>query len=62
MKHYKCLLVPSKEGSKGKGGSSAMHQMKAAAGGRTKVQEKKEEAKKVKVLHGVMLGTFLIHF
>ena len=44
MKHYKCLLIPLKEGLEEKGGSSAMRRLKTAAGGRAKVQEKKEAA------------------
>ena len=39
--------------------TSGMHHLKAVAGGRVKVQEKKEVAKKVKAFHGVMLGMFL---
>ena len=44
VKHYKCLLIPLKEGLEEKGGSSAMCHLKTAAGGRAKVQEKKEAA------------------
>ena len=58
VKHYKCSLVPSKEGSEGKGGLSVMHCTKTAAGGRVNMQEKKEAAKKAKVFHRVTLGMF----
>ena len=58
-KHYRCSLVLAKESSEGKGGLSAMHHTATVAGGRTKAQEKKEAAKKVKAFDRVMLGRFL---
>ena len=36
--------------------------MKIAVGGQTKVQEKKDGAKKAKAFCGVMLGMFIISF
>ena len=59
VKHYKCSLVPLKEGSEGKGGSLVMRHSKTAAEGKVKAQEKKEAAKKVKAFHRVTLGTRL---
>ena len=61
-KHYKCSLVPSKEGSEGKGVTSGMQHLKTVTGGRAKAQEKKEAAKKVKAFHRVTLGMFLFLF
>ena len=61
-KHYKCLLVPSKEGLEGKGVTSGMHHLKTVTRGRAKAQEKKEAAKKAKAFHRVMLGMFLFLF
>ena len=58
-KHYKCSLVPSKEGLEGKGVTTGMCRSKTVAGGKVKVQEKEEVMKKVKAFYGVTLGTFL---
>lgn len=58
VKHYRCSLIPVKEGSEGKGGLSVTRCMKTAAGGRMKAQEKKEAAKKAKAFNRVTLSTF----
>ena len=62
VKHYKCSLVPMKESLDLKTTSLGVHLMKIAVGGQTKVQEKKDVAKKAKAFHGVTLGMFLISF
>ena len=56
VKHYRCLLIPAKEGSEGKGGSSGMHCSMTVAEGKAKAQEKKEVVKKVKAFDRVMLS------
>ena len=61
-KHYKCSLVPTKESSELKTMSLGVCLTKIAVGGQTKVQEKKNVAKKVKVFCGVTLGMYLISF
>ena len=61
-KHYKCSLVPAKEGSDLKTVSSGACLTRIAVGGQTKAQEKKEAAKKAKALRGVTLGRFLSPF
>ena len=62
VKHYKCSHVPMKEGLELKTAPSGAHLMRIAVGGQTKVQEKKEAAKKAKALCGVKLGMFLSPF
>ena len=62
VKHYKCSLVPMKEGLDLKTVSLGARLMRIAVGGQTKAQEKKEAAKKAKALRGVMLGRFLSPF
>lgn len=59
MKHYKCSLVPSKEGLEGKGVTTRICHLKTVTGSKVKVQEKEEVTKKAKAFHGVTLGTFL---
>ena len=59
VKHYKCSLVPTKEGSDSKAILLGVRLMRIAAGGPTKAQEKKEAAKKAKALCGVTQGMFL---
>ena len=61
-KHYKCSLVPTKEGSELKTTPSGAHLTRIAIGGLTKVQEMKEAAKKVKVFHRVTLSMFFFLF
>ena len=61
-KHYKCSLVPAKEGSDLKTVSLGARLTRIAVGGQTKAQEKKEVAKKAKALRGVTLGRFLSPF
>lgn len=55
------MLTCFSEGSEGKGVSLGTHCVMILAGGQMKVQEKKEAAKRVKVLHGVTLSMFLFH-
>ena len=62
VKHYKCSLVPAKEGSDLKTVSLGARLTRIAVGGQTKAQEKKEAAKKAKSLCGVTLGRFLSPF
>ena len=61
-KHYKCSLVPMKEGLEMKTTPSGARLMRIAVGGPTKVQEKKEAAKKAKAFHGVTLSMFFFLF
>ena len=58
-KHYKCSLVPAKEGLESKAILLGARLMRIAAGGPTKVQEKKEATKKAKALRRVTQGMFL---
>ena len=58
-KHYMCSLIPAKENSEGKGGSSATHCTLTATRGRMKAQEKKEAARKPKAFDRVTLSMFL---
>ena len=62
VKHYKYSHVPAKESSELRMSSSGARLLRIAVGGQTKVQEKKEAAKKVKALCGVTLGMFLSPF
>ena len=61
-KHYKCSLVPTKEGSEMKTVLSGARLMRIAIGGPTKAQEKKEAAKKAKAFRGVTLSMFFFLF
>ena len=61
-KHYKCSLVPVKEDSELKTAPSGVRLTRIAVGGPTKVQEKKEAAKKAKAFHGVTLSMFFFLF
>ena len=62
VKHYKCSLIPAKEGSEMKTVPSGARLTKIAVGGPTKAQEKKEAAIKAKAFHGVTLSMFFFLF
>ena len=61
-KHYKCSLVPAKEGLEMKTTSLGARLMRIAVGGPIKVQEEKEAAKKAKAFRGVTLSMFFFLF
>ena len=61
-KHYKCSLVPAKEGSEMKTVPSGARLTKIAVGGPIKAQEKKEAAIKAKAFRGVTLSMFFFLF
>ena len=61
-KHYKCSLVPTKEGLEMKTTPSGARLTRIAVGGPTKVQEKKEAAKKAKAFRGITLSMFFFLF
>ena len=59
-KHYKCSLVPAKEGSEPKGLSSGVRRLKVAAVVPPRAQDK-QSRKKVPALSGVTLGEFTLN-
>ena len=58
VKHYKCSLVPSKEGLEGKGVTTRICHLKTVTGSKVKVQEKEEVTRKQRL----SMGLHLVHF